>query len=253
MLQYMSKASAKRGLFQITSTTSTRSFIVGRLKPFAQKKPVEPDREKRALRSKSIVEFVRNAINSEEPSFKLGARSIYFPAATICLLRPNAKHTPYQAKFIVPKSFNKLDLRDYLWNIYHLRVLNITSTLSPATFTRSLPAPYRTRFRSPQVKKMTVDLIDPFVWPAETKDFKEEKELGEELEQYRSEKEAHLKGSDREKPSTAFDGIIDPEPRSMNFISKRVKKQLRNVKRRDIAHRKLLDAGKFIEQYIPLQ
>mgnify|MGYP003365525190 CR=1 FL=1 len=253
MFPGLPKTTTRYGLFQIGSTISTRSYIVGRLKPFAQKKPVEQDREKRASRSKKIVEFVRNAINNEEPSFKQGAKPIYFPGATICLLRPNAKHTPYQAKFIVPKSFNKLDLRDYLWNIYHLRVLNITSTLSPASFTRSLPAPYRTRFRSPQVKKMTVDLIDPFVWPAETEDFREEKELGEEMEKYRTEKEANLKGANKEKPSTAFGGIIDPEPRSMNFISKRVKKQMRNIKRRDIAHRKLLDAGKFIEQYVPLQ
>ncbi|VEU21837.1 DEKNAAC102870 [Brettanomyces naardenensis] len=244
--------SSGSSLFGGVTSVAKRTIIIGRWKPFPQRKKPESDRSKRTLKSKKIVEFVRDAIDSDEPNFKVGAREIYFPSARVCLLRPNAKHTPYQAKFIVPKSFNKLDLRDYLWHIYNLRVLNITSTLTAATFDRSLPIPYRTRYRSPQVKKMTVDLIDPFVWPAESADFKAEKELVDDLKIFREDKQTAI-GSDKKKPTEAFGGILDPEPRAMNFIAKGIRRQMRNSKRRDISEKKKLDAEKFIDQYIPLQ
>ncbi|QPG74031.1 hypothetical protein FOA43_001350 [Brettanomyces nanus] len=244
-------ASNKRTLFGSLSTVAKRTHIIGRLKPFPQRRKPQPDRAKRALKSKTIVNFVRDAIDNDEPSFKQGAKSIYFPSARICLLRPNAKHTPYQAKFIVPKSFNKMDLRDYLWNIYNMRVLNVSSALMPATFDRALPSPYRTRFRSPQVKKMTVDLIDPFVWPAETQEFKAERELVGDLKVYREDKQSAI-GSDKKKPTKAFGSIIEPKPRAMNFVAKSVRRQMRNTKRKDISNRKKLEAEKFIDQYIPL-
>ncbi|GMF05674.1 unnamed protein product [Ambrosiozyma monospora] len=163
---------------------SKRTIVQGRFKPFAQKPKPNPQRAQRATQSKAIAKLVRESLEKDEPNFTQGAKKIYFPSATITLLRPNAKHTPNQAKFIVPKSFNKLDLRDYLFNIYGLRVSYISSTLMPARFTRSLPQPYRPRFRSPQIKKMTVDLLEPFVWPAETTAFKEELELVKQLKIY---------------------------------------------------------------------
>lgn len=246
-----SRVGAKKSLFAETLTSARRTHVINKWSPFPQRKKPAGDRDARASKSKKIVEFVREAIETDEPSFKVGAKSIYFPSARVCLLRPNAKHTPYQAKFIVPKSFNKLDLRDYLWHIYGLRVLNITSTLGPATFDRALPAPYRTRFRSPQVKKMTVDLIDPFVWPSKTPEFKAEEELVEQVKDYREDKQSAV-GSDVAKPSKAFGGILEPKPRAMNFIPKVLRRQMRNTKRRDIAERKKGDIEKFVGQYYDL-
>lgn len=226
-----------------------RSIIMGRLKPFAPKPKPKVNREERAKQSKKIVQLVRSALENDETNFTPGSKAIYLPFATVKLLRPNAKHTPYQAKFIVPKSFNKLDLRDYLYHIYGLRVLNVTSALMPGKFVRSMPAPYGTRYRDAQVKKMTVDLVDPFVWPAESQEFIAERELTRELNKYREEK-ANAINSDLEKPSKAFGGIIDPKPQPMNFIPKLVEKQMRNKKNKDSERVKKLENEKFITSYL---
>lgn len=231
--------------------TSIRTIIMGYRKPFAPKPTPKESHADRALRSKRIVELVREALENDEPNFIPGSKPIYLPFATIKLLRPNAKHTPYQAKFIVPKSFNKLDLRDYLYHIYGLRVLNITSALMPAKFVRSMPAPYGSRYRDSQIKKMTVDLIDPFVWPAENNEYVQEKELATELNNYREEK-ANALNSDAEKPSKAFNGIIDKNPRPMNFVPKVVRRQMKNIKDKDIIAKKRIDAENFISSYIQL-
>ncbi|KAG0675396.1 hypothetical protein C6P40_001733 [Pichia californica] len=238
-------------LFTSFQHTSIRTIIMGYRKPFAPKPKPSESHETRALRSKRIVELVREALENDEPNFLTGSKSIYLPFATIKLLRPNAKHTPYQAKFIVPKSFNKLDLRDYLYHIYGLRVLNITSALMPGKFIRSMPAPYGSRYRDSQIKKMTVDLIDPFVWPAQSDEFIQEKELSNELNRYREDK-ANAINSDVEKPSKAFGGIIDKNPRPMNFVPKLVKRQMKNIKEKDIIAKKRANSEQFISSYIQL-
>lgn len=224
---------------------------MGYRKPFKGKPELKKNHQDRALRSKKIVELVRQALDNDEPNFILGKKPIYLPFATIKLLRPNAKHTPYQAKFIVPKSFNKLDLRDYLYHIYGLRVLNVTSALMPAKFVRSMPAPYGGRYRESQIKKMTVDLVDPFVWPVENENFIQEKKLTKELNQYR-EDHANAINSDMDKPSKAFGGIIDPNPRPMNFVSKTIRRQMKNKRNRDIINSKKFEAEKFISSYIDM-
>lgn len=242
------RASARK---LINQHISARTIIMGYRKPFAPKPKPTESHDQRALRSKKIVKLVREALENDEPNFTTGSKSIYLPFATVKLLRPNAKHTPYQAKFIVPKSFNKLDLRDYLYHIYGLRVLNITSALMPGKLIRSMPAPYGSRYRDAQIKKMTVDLVDPFVWPAESDAYIQEKELSSELNKYREEK-ANAINSDVEKPSKAFGGIIDKNPIPMNFVPKVVKRQMKNIKDKDIIAKKRLDAEKFIASYISL-
>lgn len=224
---------------------------MGYRKPFAPKPQPKENHNERALRSKRIVQLVREALENDEPNFIPGSKPIYLPFATVKLLRPNAKHTPYQAKFIVPKSFNKLDLRDYLYHIYGLRVLNVTSALMPAKFVRSMPAPYGSRYRDQQIKKMTVDLIEPFVWPAENEEFIQERELSRELNKYREEK-ANAINSDADKPSKAFGGIIDKNPRPMNFVSKLVRRQMKNTKEKDLLAAKRANTEKFISSYIQL-
>lgn len=156
-----------------------------------------------------------------KPHFKLGSKKIYLPKARICLLRPNAKHTPYQAKFLVPRNFNKMDLRDYLWNVYGLRALNVTTQLLHAKFQRG-PQDYA-RYRGPQFKKMTIDMEEPFIWP----------DLSEELvSKYKQQRDDEMKtinyrnniGSDKLKETDAFDGLYNKPQLPNNFVSTRNRK-----------------------------
>lgn len=227
-----------------------RTLIMNRLKPMKKPalKAAAAGDEKAAL-SKKMYQQSREAIEEGEANFQVGSKKIYFPYATIKLLRPNAKHTPYQAKFIVPKSFNKMDLRDYLYNIYNLRVLNVTSALMPGSYTRNLPAPYGSRFRAPQVKKMTVDLLEPFVWPAESEDFKQHKLACIEMDKYRTDKSSAV-NSDKLKPSKAFGGILDPNPRPMNFISVKLRRKMKNVKSQSILSKKKIENDNLILENI---
>ncbi|SCU83305.1 LAFA_0D02828g1_1 [Lachancea sp. 'fantastica'] len=176
--------------------------------------------------SDKILNWSKEAIEQGNPHFKVGATQLFFPKARVILLRPNAKHTPYQAKFIVPKSFNKLDLRDYLYNIYGLRALNITTQLLHGKYTRVNQV--MPRYRSAQIKKMTIDMAEPFVWPEEPVD----KDpwgaaLVEDLNKYREEQTRI--GSDKFKPGKAFDGALGPyQPGAQPFIPKFLKRRLVN-------------------------
>jgi large subunit ribosomal protein L23 len=73
------------------------------------------------------------------------------------------------AKFIVPLNMNKLDLRDYLYHAYNVRVVSVRSYIDQQKVTQGKPnAPKMTIkrwFRPRAIKKMTVELESPFVWP----------------------------------------------------------------------------------------
>ncbi|CDK29230.1 unnamed protein product [Kuraishia capsulata CBS 1993] len=186
----------------------------------------KPKSAVRADISKKIYLNSKEAIENEKPHFRVGGRNLFFPSARVVLLRNNARLTPYQAKFIVPKSFNKLDLRDYLFHIYGLRALNITTQIQPQTMTRALPLPYSTRRRSPLVKKMTIDMEQPFVWPEETAFFQRQEKMAKEMQQYAD--ESNRLRSDAAKPSKAFEGVVSPNPTPTNFVPKRVQRQMKN-------------------------
>lgn len=65
---------------------------------------------------------------------------------------------------MVPLQFNKLDLRDYLWHAYNVKVLSVRSYVAqrpPETKGHLKGQIYRPR---PQ-KMMMVELAKPFVWP----------------------------------------------------------------------------------------
>lgn len=180
--------------------------------------------------SDTILNRSRDAIERGDAHFKIGGTKLYFPKARVILLRPNAKHTPYQAKFIVPKSFNKLDLRDYLFHVYGLRAMNITTQLLHGKYHRanaSLP-----RYRTPQIKKMTIDMAEPFVWPDEP--LKKDNAMWDEstsenIRKYRE--DAFRLGSDTFKPSNAFDGAVGPfQPVAQPFIPKQLRRELENRK-----------------------
>lgn len=190
----------------------------------------------------------QDEVATGEAHFKVGNKEVYFPGARICLLRPNAKHTPYQAKFLVPMSFNKMDLRDYLWHVYGLRALNVTVQLLHGKFTRG-PDDYA-RYRQPQFKKMTVDMAEPFVWPEVPASVVEEAQADFDNEYATVEARQGL-GSDRNKPLTSFDGMYKQPELPDAFVSERLRKEgerrVQEVKaKQDIKNDREL-AAKFLE------
>lgn len=169
------------------------------------------------------LEKYRHEVAMGLPHFKLGEKKVYLPKARVCLLRPNAKHTPYQAKFLVPRNFNKMDLRDYLWHVYGLRALNVTVQLLHARFTRG--ANDHARYRMPQYKKMTIDMEEPFIWPELPADVVEKSQQLK-RDQIEAIKMATAVGSDVHKPNDSFEGLYKKPQLPNTFVSKRLKRVL---------------------------
>ncbi|KAJ5620415.1 hypothetical protein N7510_004399, partial [Penicillium lagena] len=100
-----------------------------------------------------------------------GRTKVYLPSFVVALVRtPNL--SPQYAQFRVPLSFNKLDLRDYLKNVYGVGVRSIRSYVEMQPVTRvTRDGKGRGPIRRPKSeKRMTVELVEPFVWPEEPKD-----------------------------------------------------------------------------------
>ncbi|RLV92718.1 54S ribosomal protein L41 mitochondrial [Spathaspora sp. JA1] len=167
----------------------------------------------------------RNLINLKEkiemglPHFMVGKKKVYFPKGRICLLRPNAKHTPYQAKFLVPKSMNRLDLRDYLWHVYGLRALNVTVQLLHSKWQRGQHD--HGRHRGPQLKKMTVDMEEPFIWPEVPEKIVK---YGEEQRDVQLELGKPKHGSDKKKPLDVNDGLYKGDPFPNAFVPAKLRR-----------------------------
>lgn len=157
------------------------------------------------------------------PHFKVGNKQVYLPKARVVLLPPLAKHTPYQARFLVPRSFNKLDLRDYLWHVYGLRALNITVQLMPAVWRRTM-MDYG-RHRSRQMKKMTIDMEEPFVWP----DLPESaKDPGQKSDLNQMEFTKNFEGrSNADRPTKAYNGLYNKPQLPNVFVSAKSQKALK--------------------------
>lgn len=90
-------------------------------------------------------------------------------------LRRTDNLSPRFAKFHVPLWFSKLDLRDYLYHVYDVRILGVRSYVKVQPIKRgtddvSYPKPKRW-YRPPAQKFMTVQLEEPFVWPQAPGDF----------------------------------------------------------------------------------
>lgn len=190
--------------------------------------------------SEKIVNLQKSSRDAEVAHFRVGGDQRYFPKARVILLRPNAKHTPYQAKFIVPKSFNKMDLRDYLYHIYGLRALNVTTQLLPGRFVRAGTTP---RHRVSQLKKMTIDMEQPFIWPSanvsKDNDALSYIDYENEIGKYRNEMSSRV-GSDHFKPIKMFDGVYkynkDYVKHSVEaFVPKRAGRQMMNKKLKALA------------------
>jgi Ribosomal protein L23 len=98
----------------------------------------------------------------------------YSPDFVVTLIRTPSLPPKY-ASFWVPLWFNKLDFKNYLKNVYNVDVLHIRSFVKQQKVEQeerqTLDGIIRGRFsRPPAKKKMTVELVDPFVYPDEEKD-----------------------------------------------------------------------------------
>lgn len=105
--------------------------------------------------------------------------------------RPNFSvtlhRTPKQpanfASFTVPLWFSKLDLRDYLFHAYDVRINSVRSYVKLQRVQqgkdifvhgeRYAKPQYKRWHRPPSVKRMTVELERPFVWPEAPEDLSE--------------------------------------------------------------------------------
>jgi large subunit ribosomal protein L23 len=76
---------------------------------------------------------------------------------------------PTFASFLVPLKLNKLDLRDYLWNCYGIPVSSVRSYIQLQKIEQGKPGARRPTprkwTRPKSIKKMTVEMDSPFVWP----------------------------------------------------------------------------------------
>jgi large subunit ribosomal protein L23 len=141
-----------------------------------------------------------------------------------------------------------MDLRDYLYNIYGLRAFNITTQLLHGAYTRDGNA--IGRYRLGQIKKMTIDMTEPFVWPEEPKD-KDPWNVNfmKNLKTYSDEQQRF--GSDKFKPGTAFNGVLGPyKPRPEPFIPKHLKKQLSNEKNKILSKQSHVDDQEIIIKHL---
>jgi hypothetical protein len=93
------------------------------------------------------------------------------PNFTLTLLRPPPGTPPSFASFLVPLNLNKLDLRDYLWNGYGVRVKGVRSYIQQQKVRQDKPGakrPAQRRWYRPRaIKKMMVELEEPFAWREE--------------------------------------------------------------------------------------
>lgn len=93
------------------------------------------------------------------------------PDFVVTLLRTPNKPAIF-AKFEVPLTFNKLDLRDYLFHAYNVRALRVRSYVEQQKVARREGQGKRGQWYRPQAKKfMTIEMDKPFVWPNPPKDF----------------------------------------------------------------------------------
>ncbi|KAI0197741.1 hypothetical protein F4808DRAFT_437986 [Astrocystis sublimbata] len=96
-------------------------------------------------------------------TFKAGSKKVFLPRHAITFLAPRPNTPPWFATFKVPMTFNKFDIRDYLYNVYNTPVLGVRSQVRQR---RDIITKRDGRKARPvPVKTMTVQLMQPFVWP----------------------------------------------------------------------------------------
>ncbi|KAH8585548.1 hypothetical protein B0O99DRAFT_646678 [Bisporella sp. PMI_857] len=136
---------------------------------------------------------------------RLGTKQVFLPNFTLTLLR-TPKLPPTYASFLVPLNLNKLDLRDYLWNAYNIRSLSVRSYIQMQKLRQDKPGAKRPSprkwYRPRSIKKMTVEMDRPFVWPEEPTDYEKwDKKTYDAAQEARTEEEEMMHRDARQKPS----------------------------------------------------
>ncbi|KAL9599462.1 MAG: hypothetical protein Q9219_003801 [cf. Caloplaca sp. 3 TL-2023] len=124
-----------------------------------------------------------------------GQKKVYLPNFTLTLLRtPFA--APNHATFITPLHMNKLDLKDYLYNLYGVQALSIRSYVQQARVRHDKPGarlPKMRRWYRPRAtKRMTIEMpaATPFLYPPPPTDFSAwDQEVQQKAEKGREEEE----------------------------------------------------------------
>lgn len=86
------------------------------------------------------------------------------PDHVITFIRPKPKQSPLLATFVVPLNFNKLDMRDYLWHAYNVKVTAVRSFINEQAV-ESKGGGNGQIYRPRSQKMMIAELAKPFVWP----------------------------------------------------------------------------------------
>lgn len=125
------------------------------------------------------------------------------PNFTLALLRTPTQ-PPHLASFLTPLWLNKLDLKDYLYNLYGVQVLRVRSYVIQGKVRRNP----RTRIlsRASAQKKMTVEMVQDqpgqgaFVWPEEPQNLEPWKKEVKDLEdRYQEERTKRQQPDERHK------------------------------------------------------
>lgn len=188
-----------------------------------------------------------NLEEKDEPHFKVGEKKVYLPEGAITLLPNLPNMSPYFARFKVPKTYNKLDIRDYLFHLYGMKVFDMRVSLSRRKF---LPQKNKkNHYLSSQEKVIVVRMEKPFVWPSIIGTEKSDKIYRDLMKNYKlfTEEAMHRSGSDLMKPCPEhiFEGIgghLEPLPQP--FISKNVYKQWN----KEIMHNREVNEDKKLSQ-----
>ncbi|KUI60699.1 54S ribosomal protein L23, mitochondrial [Cytospora mali] len=103
--------------------------------------------------------------------FRTGEKKVFLPNHVITFVRPKANQPPTTATFHVPLTFNKLDFRDYLWNVYNVEVTSVRSFVNQMQVRQRSFKGFGGKWYRPRSQKMmVVDLVKPFVWPEAPED-----------------------------------------------------------------------------------
>ncbi|ELQ45056.1 hypothetical protein OOU_Y34scaffold00022g44 [Pyricularia oryzae Y34] len=109
------------------------------------------------------------------PTFRIGGKQVFLPTALVTYLP--SQRDPNFARFQVPMTFNKLDLRDYLYHCYNVEVRSVRSFIQQSpikdreTDIGRNGRPMGVKKMRPQSKKfMIVELVKPFMPPSAPQD-----------------------------------------------------------------------------------
>ncbi|KAG9304258.1 hypothetical protein G9A89_019820 [Geosiphon pyriformis] len=102
-------------------------------------------------------------------SWKPGVTKIFLPNIVFKMVRDD-NLPPNRVAFRIPPRLNKLDIRDYLWNIYKVEVVDVRTMVYATRPGKKLPGRPRIQHRG-RFKKAIVTLKSDFHYPPPIESF----------------------------------------------------------------------------------